>query len=156
MPGATDEDVKIRIIKARTAFLQVETIWKSRELSQRTKIRIFNLNVKSVLLYGAETSGIKSSFINSYLRRILRLHWPDKICNISLWERAQQISAEREIGRRKWRWIGHTFRKPVASTTRKALPCNSHGKGEEAGRETPGSEVSSWQTPREWASPETN
>ena len=53
--GGTDRDVKTRIGKARTAFLQLQTIWKSRELSQRTKIRIFNSNVKSVLLYGAET-----------------------------------------------------------------------------------------------------
>ena len=48
--GGTDEDVKTRIGKARTGFLQLQTIWKSRELSQRTKIRIFNSNVKSVLL----------------------------------------------------------------------------------------------------------
>ena len=40
--GGTDEDVKTRIGKARTAFLQLQTIWKSRELSQHTKIRIFN------------------------------------------------------------------------------------------------------------------
>ena len=49
--GGTDEDVKTRIGKARAAFpVQLQTIWKSRELSQRTKIRIFNSNVKSVLL----------------------------------------------------------------------------------------------------------
>ena len=40
--GGTDEDVKSRIGKARTAFLQLQTIWKSRELLQRTTIRIFN------------------------------------------------------------------------------------------------------------------
>ena len=53
--GGTDEDVKTRIGKARTGFLQLQTIWKSRELSQRTKIRIFNSNIKSVSLHGAET-----------------------------------------------------------------------------------------------------
>ena len=133
--GGTDEDVKTRIGKARTAFLQLQTIWKSRELSQRTKFRIFNSNVKSVLLYGAETwkktkatIAKLQTFINSCLRRIPRVHWPDKINNISLWERAQQIPAQQEIGKRKWRWIGHTFRKPVVSTTRQALSWNPQGK----------------------------
>ena len=108
MQGGTDKDAKTRIGKARTVFLQLQTIWKSRELSQRTKIRIFNSIVKSVLLYGAETWRITKAtvakvqtFINSCLRRILRVHWPDKISNISLWERAQQITAEREIKRRE-------------------------------------------------------
>ena len=88
-----------------------------------------------VLLYSAETWTITKvtvakvqTFINSCLRRILRVHWPDKISNISLWERAQQILAERETGRRKWRWIGHTLRKPVASSTRRALSWNPQGK----------------------------
>ena len=34
----------------------------------------------------------------------------------------------RTRNRRKWRWIEHTFRKPVASTTRKALSWNPQGK----------------------------
>ena len=135
MQGGRDEDVKTRIGKARTGFLQLQTIWKSRELSQRTKIRIFDSNTKSVLFHGAKTWRITKAtvakvqtVINSCLWRILRVHWPDKISNISLWERAQQITAEWEIGRRKWRWIEHMFRKPVASTTRQALSWNPQGK----------------------------
>ena len=53
--GGTDADVKIRISKARTAYHQLKNIWASRDLSNNTKLRIFNTNVKSVLLYGAET-----------------------------------------------------------------------------------------------------
>ena len=52
--GATEHDVLVRIGKARTAFLPLRPVWRSKELSQRTK-RIFNTNVKSVLMYGAET-----------------------------------------------------------------------------------------------------
>ena len=46
--GGTDEDVKTRIGKAKRAFLQLQTIWKSRELPQRTKIGISNSNTKAV------------------------------------------------------------------------------------------------------------
>ena len=161
MQGGRDEDVKTRIGKARTGFLQLQTIWKSRELSQHTKIRIFNSNLKSVLLYGAviwritkATVAKVQTFINSCLRRILRVHWPDKISNISLWERAQQIPAEREIG-------GNGDGESTRLESQWLVPQDKHclgtprGKGEEAGRETPGAETS-WQTPRGWASPGTN
>ena len=33
----------------------LKKIWNSRVISSRTKLRIFNSNVKSVLLYGSET-----------------------------------------------------------------------------------------------------
>ena len=51
--GGTDADVNARI--ARIAFIQLKKIWAPRELSLNTKIRLFNSNAKSVLLYGAET-----------------------------------------------------------------------------------------------------
>ena len=40
--GGTDSDVKIRINKARTAFLLLKNIWTARDLSTNTKIRLFN------------------------------------------------------------------------------------------------------------------
>ncbi|VDP47978.1 unnamed protein product [Schistosoma margrebowiei] len=53
--GGSDADMKARISKARAAYLQLKNIWKSKQLSTNTKIRIFNTNVKTLLLYGAET-----------------------------------------------------------------------------------------------------
>jgi len=38
-----------------TAFGTLNTVWRSTAYSNNTKIRIFNTNVKSVLLYGCET-----------------------------------------------------------------------------------------------------
>ncbi|VDP26469.1 unnamed protein product [Schistosoma margrebowiei] len=86
--GGSDTDVKARIGKAREAYLQLKNIWNSKQLSTSTKVRIFNINVKTVLLYGAEswrtTKAIIQKiqvFINSYLRKILRIRWPDTISN---------------------------------------------------------------------------
>ena len=40
----------------RTAFYSLKKIWSSRQITRTiTKIRIFNTNVKSVLLYEAKT-----------------------------------------------------------------------------------------------------
>ncbi|VDP04803.1 unnamed protein product [Schistosoma margrebowiei] len=86
--GGSDADVKARIGKAKTAFLQLKNIWNSKQLSTYIKVRIFNTNVKAVLLYGSETwrtttTTIKKVkvFINSCLRKILNIDWPDTISN---------------------------------------------------------------------------
>ncbi|BFY98983.1 hypothetical protein BsWGS_02023 [Bradybaena similaris] len=99
--GGTDADVKTRISKARATFIQLKNIWRSRDLSIETKIRLFNTIVKSVLLYGAEIwrttkLNIKKiqTFMNNCLRRILHVHWPDTISNDRLWERTNQLLVE--------------------------------------------------------------
>ncbi|VDP38144.1 unnamed protein product [Schistosoma curassoni] len=53
--GGSDTDVKERIGKARAVYLQLKNIWNSEQLSTNSKVRIFNTNVKTVLLYEAET-----------------------------------------------------------------------------------------------------
>ncbi|VDP85855.1 unnamed protein product [Schistosoma mattheei] len=85
--GGSDADVKARIGKVRAAYLQLNNIWKSKQLSTaNTSVRRFNTNVKTVLMYGAETWRTTKVFIekiqvfiNSCLREIIHIHWPDTI-----------------------------------------------------------------------------
>ena len=133
--GGTDRDVTARIGKARAAFVMLKNIWASGGISMRTKLRIFNSNVKSVLLYGCETWRTTQTmqrkiqtFFNTCLRRIYKIQWQEKIRNEELWERAGQEPVAKQILRRKWGWIGHTLRKPASSTTRQALTWNPQGK----------------------------
>ena len=133
--GGTDKDVTARIGKARTAFVLLRKILASGEITLRTKLRIFNSNVKSILLYGCETwrttkaMQVKiQTFINTCLRRIFNIRWLEKIRNEELWRKAGQESVTIQILRRKWGWIGHTLRKPISSTTRQALTWNPQGK----------------------------
>ncbi|VDO79554.1 unnamed protein product [Schistosoma curassoni] len=93
--GGSDADVKARIGKARAAYLQLNNIWNSKQLSTNTKVRNFNTNVKTLLLStGAATWRTMKVIIqkiqvfsNSCLRKILRIRWPDTISNNLLWER---------------------------------------------------------------------
>ena len=133
--GGTDADVKKRVGKARMAFQQLRNVWVSKHLINKLKIKIYNAMIKPVLLYGAETwrasvTNIKKlqSFTNNCLRRILGIHWPDKISNLKLWQRTRQKPIEQEILQRRWRWIGHTLWKPTSNTTRQALNWNPQGK----------------------------
>jgi hypothetical protein len=121
--GGTDADMKTRIGKARASC-------KALKIPPH-----LNSNVKSVLLFGAETwrttkTTIKKvqTFINSCLHGILKIHWPVTISNTDLWERTNQVPAEEEIKRRRWRWFGHTLRKPPTNITRQTLTWNPQGK----------------------------
>ena len=76
-------------------------------MTSNTKVRFFNTNVKAVLLYGAETWRTTAAttkrvqvFINSCLRKILHIRWPDTIRNKELWERTNQLPAEEERKKR--------------------------------------------------------
>lgn len=53
--GGTDEDIRTQLGKARQLFNTLEPLWNSTLLSTKNKVRLFNTNVKSDLLYGAET-----------------------------------------------------------------------------------------------------
>nr|KAG5708190.1 hypothetical protein BaRGS_021124 [Batillaria attramentaria] len=105
--GGTDRDVTARIGKARAAMVMLKNVWASKVVSIRTKLRIFNSNVKSVLLYGCETWRTTKTmqqkiqtFLNTCLRRIFNIRGPENIRNEELWERAGQEPVAKQILRR--------------------------------------------------------
>ena len=96
-----------------------------------TRVRIFNTNVKAVLLYGSETWRMTvatinriQTFVNNCPRRILQIRLSDKISNTNLRQRTNQAPIETEMMQRWWKWIGHTLHKPHNNITRQALSWN--------------------------------
>jgi len=49
--GGAETDIKRQLALARNAFTRLQNIWRSGRFSQKTKLRILNSNVMSVLLY---------------------------------------------------------------------------------------------------------
>ena len=103
-------------------------------MSLKTKLQIFNSNVKTTLLYGSETWRITTTilnklqtFTNRCLRRLLGIYWPNTISNTNLWELTKQYPIEMQIRRRKWKWIGHTLRRKK-SITKQVLTWNPQGR----------------------------
>ena len=112
----------------------LRNVWKSNSISLKTKVRIFNTNVKSVLLYGCETwNNTKATinrlqiFVNKCLRNIFKIFWPNTITNAELWTKANQQPIETQIVERKWNWIGHILRRPRDNIARFALEWNPQG-----------------------------
>jgi len=155
----TKGGLKARIQKARIAFIMLREIWRTILIKINTKLRIFNSNVKAVLLYGSETwrntqKTLKriQTFIKNYLRRIIHLKCTDKVPNTTLWMWTKQLPIENEIKKRKWKRIGHIIRKPLETITRQAITWELRGRGEEVDHETPGKERKKGKQ-KEWVTP---
>jgi hypothetical protein len=125
----------MRIIqKARGSFSKLRKVWTFTSIQKDTKIKIFNVCVKSVLLYGSGISLVTSeiqckiqTFVNRCLRYILRIWWPNIISNKDLWKVTGQEDINLEIRRRKFRLIGHTLRRDDGEIPKAALLWNLQG-----------------------------
>ena len=118
---STDEgalaDIKSRLAKARNAFSSLNNIWKSNKYSLDLKLKIYNSNVKPILMYGAETwrfVRIDFNKLNVFhtksLRRICKIFWPNRISNVDLFQLTKSRSMEDEIKIKRWKWLGHVIR----------------------------------------------
>ena len=53
--GGTDQDVEARLGKARSTFQAMDRLRKSKIIGRTTKVKIFNCNMKAVLLCASES-----------------------------------------------------------------------------------------------------
>jgi len=139
--GGTDQDVEARLGKARLAFRAVDKLWTSQIFGRAMKVKTFNSNVKAkaVLLYASQSWTVTQMtvdriqvFINKCLRRILNIHWPDRITNKELWKKTSKQPVLEQLRRRKWNRIRHTLRRSDNSIAKQVLqwmPQGHRGRG---------------------------
>jgi hypothetical protein len=131
-----ERNIKVRIGKARSAFIRLGNIWKTTAFSKKTKLKLFNSCVLFVLLYGSECWRMTdkdinrlSSFHNTSLRKIMKVFWPDKISNIDLHNITNTKDMEILLIQKRLRWLGHVLRKSSKDMTKVALRWTPEGKG---------------------------
>jgi len=78
----TQKDIKARFGKDRGAFSRLQPVRKLKQYSLWRKLRLYNIMVKPVLLYGSDYWEVVkgdmkkiSVFHNGCLRRIFRIFW---------------------------------------------------------------------------------
>ena len=131
----TQKDIKNRLAKARSAFHRLRPIWKSKQYTRKTKLRIYNSNVKSILMYGSECWRVTksdmralSSFHHGCLRRICKIFWPQKVSNKDLLNMTESTCIIQQIQQRRLRWLGHVLRMQGSNNTKVALRWTPQGK----------------------------
>jgi hypothetical protein len=142
------EDVETRIQKARGAVTRLRKIWLTHYINKDTKNKVFNIYVKSVLLYRCQTWLVTceiqrklQSFVNRCLWYITKIWWPRDISNEKLWEMTGQININKEIRKWKFGWIGHTPRKDDSKPYKVALQWNPQGTRRRVDHEIHGDEL---------------
>ena len=111
-----DKEVSTRIGLAAHAFKKLNNIWKSTTLSTKTKLRIYQSNVRSTLLYTSETwrtnKRLESKlrgFEGRCLLRILNVRWQEKVYNEEILRPTGMNNIVLEVKRRQWTWLGHVL-----------------------------------------------
>ena len=115
----SSNDINRRKVLIIDTFKTYENILKSRKISEKVKIRIFETYLESVFMYNSEiwtlTKTLEDkidSFQRKQLRRTLGIIWPRKIDNKTLYERTKQKPWSVRIFRCRISWLGHLLRLP--------------------------------------------
>jgi hypothetical protein len=122
--GGCDSDVSRRMGLASGAMESLDrSIWCSRNLSKKTKIRVFKILILPVLLYGSETWTMSAAlrarlnaFVTRSLRRIQGYRWNDFVPNQRLLSETEMRPATCLIRERQMRLFGHVARLPMVDS----------------------------------------
>ena len=123
------EDIKNRKRLTNIVFTKLECIWLSRRnISIQRRVKLYNMLVKSILLYNCSTWGMTiqdkqqlDSFHRKQLRQVLNISWPHKIRNKKLYEKTNSKPVSIEVTRRTWNLLGHILRLDKETPTKKAM-----------------------------------
>ncbi len=118
--GQGTEDVRSRINLALSEFSRLQPcLWSRREISLRTKGRVYQAVVRLILLYGCDTWPVRVAdermmevFDDDSIRRILRVRSRDSVPSVKLWLRLCLSCIPTLLVQRKLHWLGHAARRP--------------------------------------------
>ncbi len=105
------EDIRSRINLARSAFSHLQScLWTRREISLRTKGRVYQVVVRSILLYNCETWPVRVAyemmlevFVNDSIRRILHVRRRACVPSVELRRRLRHGAYIGTLGLMKWK-----------------------------------------------------
>ena len=127
--GRSTSEIKIRLAVAMTAMAGLQKIWRSRDLSFTTKLKLYRALVLSILLYGCESWTLTvemekrlQAFEMKCYRKLLQISWVEHKTNEHVREQVTSIAGPQEpllatVKRRKLQWFGHVTRHNTLSKT---------------------------------------
>lgn len=115
----TEKDVTRRIMLANVAFNKFGKIWLTgKKISLQRKLRLYDAQVVSVLLYNSNSWGPTKAVLNKidvthrrHLRKILNITWPKgQISNKALYKRCDIEKLSDRVAKQRWNMFGHILR----------------------------------------------
>jgi len=134
--GKCGVDIRKRIGLASGVIGRLSKIWKSKDISVKTKVHVYKALVVPTLTYGSECWTLKKederklhSLEMNCLRRIIGVTRRDRIQNTVVRVRANvNESIVEEIRRRRLSWFGHISRMEIDRLPPRALYCHVTGE----------------------------
>lgn len=112
------EDINRRKQLSQAALNKLQCLWKGKIISLKTRMKLYNTLVKSILLYNASTWGMNETtkngidaFHRKQLRQILGIRFPRKISNKQLYKKCNEIPISINILKLRWQLFGHILRR---------------------------------------------
>ncbi|XP_075241779.1 uncharacterized protein LOC142336722 [Convolutriloba macropyga] len=103
---------------AQLAMSKFRRIWKNKFINVKTKMCIYDVYVKSILLYNCSTwcsNGMMAMGLDSFHRRQLRacldIHYPKIVKNEKLYHMTRQTPISDHIAKRRTAHLGHKLRR---------------------------------------------
>ena len=114
----TVKDIKNRIFLGNVAFSKFQKVWMKSKISVQRKIKIYEAQVVSILLYNCNSWAAPLASLNEldiahrkHLRRILNIRWPTGvISNEALYARCYVTPLSVRVSKFRWRMLGHILR----------------------------------------------
>ena len=131
--GSIAEEISARITRAQAVFLNLHHLWRRRDISLTTKVRVYNATVRPTLLYGCETWALRSEdehrlqvFNHRCLRSIGHFSWKQRLSNKDVRHRIfgvqkQSRSLDQIVLGTRMRWLGHVLRMKNSRLPKKFL-----------------------------------
>ena len=109
-------------------------VWNNNTISPKTKIKLYDSIVTSILIYGSESwKGLKGieervrRFESGCLRKIMKVRWYEHISEVEIRSRSGQRSIIERIKESRWRWYGHVLRMPEDRLPKQTTKWNAEG-----------------------------
>ena len=116
--GGCSHEIKRRLLLGRKVMINVESIFKSRDITLLTKIRLAKAMVFPVVMYRCESWTVKKAehrriddFELWCWRRLLRVLWTARKTNQSILKISPGISLEGMMLKLKLQYFGHLMRR---------------------------------------------
>ena len=116
--GSLGFEYEERRRRAHQAMGMLKNIWLNSNFSIHTKINIYKVMVRSILIYGHEswystvtTDRKLLAFENKALRRILGIKWWERVSNSRIREITGLQPVDEFVRFSRWKWLGHVYRR---------------------------------------------